>query len=127
MSGILDWLFGPSRSEHPTPRANDWEMRRSEAFSRRDRCSAWLDRDGKLRDKVCGLTLDESLCSEKKHLDAKRLGIADRHDVIDHEANVERRYLKGKGKHDSPKNYAARVRVRRELAMETGNPCRRAR
>lgn len=121
MSGFFDWLFGsPSSSSSPSHAA-------SSGPSRVQYCSGWLDPSGKVRDQVCGLTLDDAFCREKRLLDDKKLGIADRHDVFDHEASVERRYLKGRGKHSkgAKSGYAARVALRRRIATEDGDPCRR--
>lgn len=138
MSGILDWLFGPSAPvrDHGQEQRNREFHERQRQFEAAGYCSAWIDKDGKIRDKQCGATVEAAMCRESQLLKSGKVAYSDNSRTWDHNVSVEQRYLKGRGKHSSKsdkkatpqKRYADRLQllkqVSRDHAEESGDPCR---
>ncbi len=138
MSGFFDWLFG---SEVPRESGQDRRNRdyadRQRSFEAAGYCSAWIDSSGKVRDKKCGDSLDQAQCRERQLLRAGKVAYADNEQTWDHNISVEKRYVKGRGKHSTKgdrkappqKRYADRLRLLRQVAADSqhGDPCTRKR
>lgn len=106
---ILDWLFGPPKSD---------VQKRFESRKPIPMCVAWIDRSGKVHDKQCGLPQDAAFCAEFNLLRTGRKAFFAQEGGFAHELANQKRQIKKQG-------YDKLVRTDLEIARD-GAPCGRS-